>query len=95
MAQNLMTEYPSRSAARALLGKRPLAEWGDVARFILSIPKLETQVINGSTPWCDFGAHLLEQTHVMVKALGLGDAETYYFLSTQLHSSREHGLRVL
>lgn len=69
-------EHPSRAAARALLGKRPLAEWGDVARVILSIVKLESQVINGSTLWCDFGVHLLEQNHVMEKSLGLGDAET-------------------
>lgn len=73
-AESLL-EHPSRKAARILLGKRPLVEWGDVARVILGIVSLETQVLNGSTLWCDFGVHLLEQTHVLSLSLGLGDAK--------------------
>lgn len=73
---NIAEEHPSRTAARALLGRRQLAEWGDVARAILGLHGLETQVLNGSTLTCDFGVHLLEQTHVLGEFLGLGDGQT-------------------
>lgn len=81
-APNIAEEHPSRTAARALLGKRELAEWGDVARVILSLQRLDTQVLNGSTLWCDFGVHLLEQTHVLGANFGLGDGQPQ-----NLHSS--------
>lgn len=74
-------ESPSRTAARALLGKRQIAAWGDVAQVILSLHRLETEVLNGSTLWCDFGVHLLEQTHVIRSSLALGDSGTQYLHS--------------
>lgn len=66
-------QIPSRMAAQMVLGKRLLPSWRDVAKALCLLSRLEGSILNGSTLWGDYGAHLREQTHIGVEAIELLD----------------------
>lgn len=64
---------PSRRAARMVIGERDLASWSDVSQTLMALVNMDKQILNGSTLWGDYGAHLMEQTHAVAQAISLGD----------------------